>query len=276
MLKHQLEALPMRRWLKRISLTFAVLLTVFIGAGWWAVQQTKMVPEFYTQATKTSPEETAAATLRLQADVKQLQQDAGQPGSWQAAFSDSEINAWLIQELPQKFPRLLSRGVSNPRIVIEDGQLLIAARYKDKRIDTVVSFEIHPELTEEPNMLAIRVKNLRAGALPLPLERFLKGITREAARGDVDVRWDITDSGPVALVTVPSEHPNFVVSPVVIESVRLREGQLQLAGHSGSIAQETYQPRGPVHRFVSYRHQANRKSHASRVSSLKKLDVQLR
>ncbi len=270
----------MRRWLKRISFTFVVLLTVSIGAGWWAIQQTKKVPDFYTQATKTSPEETAAATLRLQADVKQLQQDAGQRGSWNATFSDGEINAWLIQELPEKFPRLLARGVSDPRIVIEDGRLLMAARYKDKRVDTVVSFEIHPELTEEPNMLAIRVKDLRAGALPLPLESFLKGITREAARGDVDVRWDITDSGPVALVTVPSEHPNFVVSPVVIESLRLSEGQLQLAGHSGSVAQETYQPRGPVHRFVSYRHQGshqgNRKSHASRVSSAKKSDVQLR
>ena len=110
----------------------------------------------------------------------------------------------------------------------------------------------------------------------MPLDKFLKGITREAARGDVDVRWDITDSGPVALVTVPSEHPNYAVSPVVIESLRLSDGQLQLGGHSGPIAEDSYRPRGPIHRFVSYRHQSKRKAHASRVSSLKQIKSQLR
>ena len=267
----------MRRWLKRIGITMVVVMTICVTGAWWALQQTKKVPEFYAQATRNLPEDTVAENLRLQQDVKQLQEDAAHTGSWHAAFSDSQINAWLIQELPKKFPQLLAKGVSDPRIAIENDRLLIAARYRDKRIDTIVSMEIHAELTEEPNMLAITVNHLRAGALPIPLDRFLKGITREAAKGDVDVRWDMTDQGPVALLTVPSEHPKYVVSPVVVESVKLVDGQLQLAGHSGAVAQESYQPRGPIHRFVSYRHESKRKHQTPRVSSsLKQIGLKLR
>ena len=268
----------MRHLLKRIGILLAVVLTVSVTGAWWALQQTKKVPEFYERVTRNVPPDTAAQNQRLQQDVKQLQEDAAHQGSWNAAFTDSRINAWLIQELPNKFPQLLAKGVRDPRIVIEDDRLLLAARYRDKRIDTVVSMEIRAELTEEPNILAIRVHDLRAGALPLPLERFLKGITQEAAKGDVDVRWDITDEGPVALVTVPSEHPKFVVNPVVVESVKLVAGRLELFGHSGAIAQESYQPQGPVHRFVSYRHNPKRKHQGSRISasSLERIPVKLR
>lgn len=267
----------MRRWLKRIGITLVVIVTIGVTGAWWAVQQTKKVPDFYDEATKNLPADTAAANLRLQQNVKQLQEDAAHAGSWKASFTDSQINAWLIQELPKKFPQLLAKGVRDPRLVIEDGRLLLAARYRHKRIDTVVSMEIHAELTEEPNMLAITVHNLRAGALPIPLERFLKGITREAAKGDVDIQWDMTDKGPVALVTVPNEHPKFVVNPVVVESVILADGRLELAGHSGTVAQESYQPRGPIHRFVSYRHDPKRKPQAPRVSSsLKQIGLKLR
>ena len=168
--------------------------------------------------------------------------------------------------------------MSDPRVVIEQDRLLMAARYRDKRIDTVVSMEIRAELTEEPNMLAVRVHNLRAGALPLPLESFLKGITREAARGDVDVRWDITNDGPVALLNVPSEHPKYAVNPVVIESVQFANGRLELSGHSGAVAQQSYQPQGPIHRFVSYRPKSKRKRQPSRISSssLDQIPVKLR
>ncbi len=257
----------MRRWFKRIGMAVMVLLTICVAAAWWALQQTKKVPEFYAQATKNLPEDTAAENLRLQRDVRQLQEDAAHPGSWDAAFTDRQINAWLIQELPKKLPQLLAKGVSDPRIVIEEGRLLLAARYLHKRIDTVVSMEIHVELTEQPNMLAIKVKNLCAGALPIPLDRCLKGITREAAKGDIDIRWDLTNNGPVALVNVPSKHPKYVVNPVVVESVALTAGRLELAGHSGPVAEAAYQPRGPIHRFVSYRHKSKRKVQSPRVSS---------
>jgi hypothetical protein len=116
-------------------------------------------------------------------------------------------------------------------------------------------------------MLALRVHHLKAGALNLPLGNFLLGISHEAAKGDIDVRWDETSDGPIALVTVPSEHPGYVRTPVIVESIQLVEGSLLLAGHTGELAQESYQPVGPVYQFVSYRPAEKRSHQDARLSS---------
>ena len=266
----------MRRWIKRMVLALVGVATVASALSWWAVRQASQVPEFYTRLAAEAPEQSAQASRRLQADMERLQDDAAQLGSWQAAFSDDEINGWLVEELPKKFPRLLARGASEPRVVIEDGRLLAAAKYKNRGLETVVSCEIEVELTEQPNMLALRVSNLRAGALPLPLSKFLRGITREAAKGEVDVRWDLTDNGPVALATVPSEHPSYARRPVVVESVQLVQGRLVLAGHTGEHARDVYDPRGTVHRFVSYRHRENRNCQTAQASRTRSSSSSLR
>lgn len=267
----------MRSWIKRITTVTVLASGIGLAATWWAVRQTHVVPEFYTRATESLPASTVEASRNLEAEVEQLQSNAARIGSWQATFSDDEINSWLIEQLPVKFPQLFAKGASEPRIVIEEGRVLAAVRYKDRRVDTVVSCQLEVELTEEPNMLALNVKQLRAGALPLPLSKFLRGISKEAAKGDIDIRWDETKRGPVALVTVPSEHPRYVSSPVIVESVRLVEGSLILSGHTGPLAHESYHPRGPVYRFVSYQpvekdnRQSGRLSSRSGTSSSRRL-----
>jgi hypothetical protein len=245
-------------------------MVIGLAAAWWAVQQTQHVPEFYARATETPSLESARASRQLTAEVEQLQVDAATIGSWHTTFGDGEINTWLTEELPKKFPQLLAKGASDPRIIIEDDRVLAAVRYKNHHIDTVISCELEVELTEEPNMLALSVKHLKAGALPLPLSNFLRGISKEAGKGDIDVRWDVTDTGPIALVTVPSEHPRYVTKPVIVESVQLVDGALILSGHTGPLARESYRPRGSVYRFVSYRPAENRNLQKSQLSSRRK------
>ncbi len=244
----------MRTWIVRLTATVTVVSVVAGASSWWALRQSRHVPEFYARAGTNHATSTVEASRRLQAEVEQLQIDAARIGSWRAAFSDEQINAWLIEELPQKLPRLAKLGASEPRIIIEDDRVLAAVRYQHGHFDTIISCELKVALTEEPNMLAFRVTNLRAGALPLPLNKFLTSITKEAARGEIDIRWDMTESGPIALVTVPSEDPRYVVKPVVVENLMLYDGALMLAGHTGTMARQAFKPKGRVYQFVSYRH----------------------
>lgn len=264
----------MLRWSIRIIISCAlILLVIGLTGTWWALEQTQQVPEFYARAMQSPPEGTAQASRHLQREVEQLQNDASRIGTWDATFSADQINAWLIEELPNKFPQLLANGASEPRIVIEDGRVLAAVRYKNVRIDTVISCQLTVELTEQPNMLALRVSSLKAGALPLPLDNFLRGISHEAAKGGVDIRWDNSEAGPIALVTVPSEHPGYARTPVIVESVELVQGHLLLSGQTGPHAHESFRPVGPVYQFVSYRPTENRNRQDSRLSSTRSESV---
>ncbi|TWT53449.1 hypothetical protein Pla22_10780 [Rubripirellula amarantea] len=242
----------MRKLSKRLTLVALVIMGLISCSSWWAVQQTKHVPDFYARATQQGAS-THLARERLDAEVRQLQKDVARLGSWRAAFSDQQINAWLAEELPAKFPRLARCGAKQPRIMIDGEKIHAAVQFQHGRIDTVISCEVNVELTQQPNMIALRLSNLRAGALPLPLQNFLGGITREAARGGLDVRWDMTETGPIALVTIPSEDPRYVYRPAVIETVNLVRGAMYLSGHAGDEAVDAFMPSGPLHQFVSYK-----------------------
>jgi len=246
----------MRGWIRHIAVAATIVVIAGAAFAWWAVRQTRYVPEFYQRATsRTDSGGPSAGRVVVDTKVDRHEADTDHvvPQAWHAIFTVEEINRWLAMELPTSFPQLLAQGATDPRICIEDGRVLAAARYKTKRFDLVISCELKVELTEEPNMLALRVKHLRAGALPLPLSSFLRGISKEAAKGDVDIRWDNTQAGPIALVKVPSTHPRYLTSPVLVESVELVDGALVLSGNTGPLAYETFRPRGPLYKFVSYK-----------------------
>ncbi|EMI24692.1 hypothetical protein [Rhodopirellula europaea] len=245
----------LRFWGRFVAVVLAVTLVVGGMVSYWAVWQSRQVPDFYKRAFNQSDQAMQVARNQLQFDVEQLQSDLSRRGSWNASFSEDEINAWLSDQLPERFDRLSKRGVREPAIAIEDGQILAAVRYQSSRWDTVVSCRLSVEMTEEPNLLAIHLSDLKAGALPLPLEPFVRRISREAALGDLDIRWDFTEDGPIALVHIPPEDPHYAFAPLVIELVSLTAGRLRLSGQAGQLAQDFYSPRGPLHRFVSFRKQ---------------------
>ena len=249
----------MSRWIKRIGITVLAILFLASLAVWWGLRQTKVVPEFYTRATQTRPPDTEAGSLNLEANVAKLQQDVAKLGSWEAIFSEHDINAWLIEQLPLKFQQLQTAGAKDPRISIQQDHLLAAARYTDSRLDTVVSCQLRVELTEEPNLLAVHISKLKAGAVSLPLSQFINGVSHEAGKGGIKIRWDPTESGPTALVQIPSEHPRYAHSPVIIESIQLINGAIVLSGHTGERAEKCYEPQSTVYQFVTYRPDDNRK-----------------
>ncbi|PHQ33469.1 hypothetical protein [Rhodopirellula bahusiensis] len=257
----------LRFWGRFVAAVLGVALIVGGAASYWAVWQSRQVPEFYKRAFNQSDQAMQVARNQLQHDVQQLQSDLLRRGSWNASFSEDEINAWLSDQLPERFDRLSKRGVREPAIAIEDGQILAAVRYQSSRWDTVVSCRLSVEMTEEPNLLAIHLSDLKAGALPLPLEPFVRRISREAALGDLDIRWDFTEDGPIALVHIPQEDPHYAFAPLIIELVNLTAGRLRLSGQAGQLAQDYYSPRGPLHRFVSFRKQSQPSSEPEQENS---------
>ena len=241
------------RLLRGIAITTATAGLVAAAVAGWSYRQSRQVPEFYARAIASK--EKAVQRSSTSRRIDPIRRVAGRTGRWRVAMDNAEINDWLADELPRRFERLFHKGVSAPVVSVDDGALRAAVHYRSAsgRIDAIVSCRLEASMTQQPNLLAVRLSELKLGALPIPIEPFIRRISREAAGGDLDIRWDFTEQGPVALVDVPKTHPQYAVAPVVVEKVELVDGRLHVAGHSGDLATAGYRPSGPVHHFVSFR-----------------------
>jgi hypothetical protein len=146
-------------------------------------------------------------------------------------LTQDEINGWLATELPEKFPKALPPGLSDPRIAIENETVHLAVRYRRSGMDTVLSISGEAYLTAQPNQIAVRLDRARAGMLPVPLARFLHEITAGAAKADVPLRWTEVRGAPVAILRLPLDRDEEG-RRVVLEDIRWREGQLLVAGRT--------------------------------------------
>jgi hypothetical protein len=211
------------------------LLVLLLGGGWWGLwQAARHEPAFYRRALAIEIPRQRAAGDALEREILELHNEVRKTGQWQAVFTDEQINGWLASDLPDKFPRLLPAGVREPRIALEPDVARVACRYESSQLVTIVSLSLDIHLTDEPNVLAIRLRQARAGAIPLPLKHFLDRISAVAAESHISLQWAQEEGDPVALLTIPSDHGDYVAQGIAIDSLELRQGQVVLAGRSGA------------------------------------------
>ncbi|NLF71571.1 MAG: hypothetical protein GX575_21265 [Candidatus Anammoximicrobium sp.] len=222
----------MRRLLKialGLGLTAAVL---FAAAALVLYRGTQHVPEFYAQTlTASFP---AAQQTQVGDDFErqalELHNRSTKPGRWQAEFTDEQINAWLATILPRNHPRSLPAEIHDPRIKIADQEVQIAWRYQSGRFQTVMSFSSRVYLTDKPNQLALRLHGVRAGWVPLPLDRLLQRVSEAARQNGVDLLWSQEDGDPVAVIQVPTRLERYPGREIHLETLELQPGRLRLAG----------------------------------------------
>jgi len=221
-----------RKPIRLIFVALFLLIAALGAATFLLYSASRHEPQFYQQALKVEPETQQEAGDELEQSVLKLHNSARDEGRWEAVFTESQINGWLAADLPEKFPHMLPVGTDKPRVSIDNDHIKIACRYQRGTIQTVVSFDLSVRLTKEPNTLAVRVSKVRAGALPVPLKRFLAPITKAGADSDITLRWSQTDGDPVALVTVPHQHEDYSHREIYLETVELRDGEVALAGRT--------------------------------------------
>ena len=190
------------------------------------------VPVFYERALAVQPEIQKAAGQKFEQQALSLHNQVRQSGRWEARFTQDEINGWLAADLPVKFPQALPKGASDPRMALGADQVQLAVRYERGATKAVVSLAGRVQLTAEPNELAVRVDGVRAGALPLPLSEFRDEIAERAAKAGVPIRWTEAEGVPVALVRLPLEPREFGGRRLVVEELRVTDGELFVAGRT--------------------------------------------
>jgi len=224
----------MRRAFK-IAGWFVVLLLVILATTAFVLYRgTQHVPEFYAQALAPTlpPAEQVKLGDEFERETLELHNHATQIGRWEATFTDDEVNAWLANQLPQNYPRALPPGVGSPRVQISPALVQVACRYEGEPFQAVISLAAEVHLTDKPNQVAIRVRSIRAGWVPLPLKQFLDTVTEAARRNGLELVWSQTDGDPVALFQIPSRHAQYQYREIRIDTIEVQDGKLRLGGHT--------------------------------------------
>lgn len=185
------------------------------------------VPDFYLQALSPPVDRQfrKQQAERFEQKTRCLVNDIKYADDWSQEFTEQQVNSWLAEELPHHETIGLPNGVSEPRIQLTQDAVLIAFRYEGEGWDTVINCHLQVRLVA-PNELEIEVGSIRAGLIPLPLEKVLAEISQGMTKQGLDVPWTLSESGNAILVDLNRKTGD----QPVLESLELREGSLHLSG----------------------------------------------
>lgn len=228
----------MRKMLGKLGIAFGILLLGLLACGWYTYRTTQAAPDFYTQALKVDTVAQEQAGDELETGLLELHNEVRDTGTWAAVFTQEQINGWLAIDLVQKFPDALPNQIQDPRISINPDKIELAFRYRDSRINGIVTSGVNLFLTEQPNELGVQLLYLRAGIIPLPLSQITDQITEAGARVGLPVFWRISDGTPVALISLPERTGDDDGNRWQITNIELREGQVYVSGLTEPIEED--------------------------------------
>jgi len=213
-------------WIVVIVLVGLVLLLA--GGGFLLWRAAEQVPEFYRDALEVEPVRQKKASDEMLQQTTALASDVRKEGHWEALFTTEQINGWLAVDLLENHPRALPRGISDPRVAIDPSQLTLACRVRRKSFDGVVTLAVDAYLAE-PNVVALRIRSVRTGLIPLPMDRILDRVTEAARRFKLKLQWRQVEGDPVALVSIPPPRDENDKA-VHVEAIQLGENEIYVSG----------------------------------------------
>jgi hypothetical protein len=218
----------MRKTSKRALIVGLVLLlaTVLPGLAWLSLTHQ---PGFYRAVVRRPRGDRAVKARRFMAQSLQLRNDICNEPTWEAIFTDEEVNAWLAEDLVTHFADQLPPEVHEPRVVFEVDRVTLAFQLDQGPISSVIWVVARPHVPEA-NVLELTLEKIRAGVLPVPADQILDRITEHARNHGLDVRWKRGGEG-FPIVTIRYT-PDSERDDVKLEQIQIQTGQIRLAGRS--------------------------------------------
>lgn len=190
------------------------------------------VHPYYRAALERDPVVLEEQSHQLESRFSALHSDVQDEGLWQTVISADELNGWLATKLPESFPDLLPKTIRDPRIAITPTAVFLAAQSKVAGVDTVVSVEVEPFVTTEGD-LAIELRQVLAGTLPLPKSEIFEQLSKATERLRLPLRWTQNEGNTILLVERrmwDGEHQHRV-----LQALELAEGQLYVSGRTENV-----------------------------------------
>jgi uncharacterized protein YpmS len=217
----------MRRLFIRLVVSLLLIAALAIFVLYHAVQQ---VPPFYRELLQTDTAAQEAGSDAMLQRIAALASNVNRKKPhWRVVFTQQQINGWFAADMLRNHPDALPSSMKEPRVAIHRDEMTIACGYHSKFLDTVLSLTVDASLLK-PGKIALRFRSARAGAAPLPLSSVLGEISQAARSLKWKIEWQQADGDPVAILTIPNQGDEAVA----LETLRLVEGEIQIAGSTQS------------------------------------------
>ena len=212
-------------------------------------------PEFYRRVAAIPTARRKAEAKRFVAQGLQLRNDIVNEPSWEAIFTDEQVNSWLEEDLVTHFAEQVPAGVHEPRVLFELDRVHLGFQLDQGPVRSVVSITARVRVPA-PNELALTIESIRAGIVPISPDQLLDRITDQARSRGLSVRWDRDGDSPVA-------HVKYTPDPrrrdVVLERLQVLQGAIRLAGRS-SKGRVVARPSLPTRKVLQSNFPARRKA----------------
>jgi hypothetical protein len=228
---------------KAFILSSLILAIILVGGGYLLNSLLHHEPEFYV-ATAVPPGDLRQHESRdFEKKAFQLLSEIQYDDQWQETFTEQQVNSWLAEDFVEsRLAQGLPSEIRDPRIAFRPGKILLAFRYGNDEWGTVVSVEAKVWVCKkEPNVIAVEVEDLRAGALPLTHKVVMEQITEGARNQNIDVQWYRNEGNPVALLRLQADRRE---PSIQLQDLEIRQGSIFLKGRS--LDPELRSPEIPV------------------------------
>jgi hypothetical protein len=185
-------------------------------------------PSYYREMVLLTAEQRAGQAKKFVAQSLQLRNDICNEPTWEAVFSDQEVNAWLAEDLVTHFLDQLPPEIHEPRLLFELDRVTLAFQLRQRGVESVITVVARPRVPEG-NTVELTLEKIRAGILPVPADNVIERIIEYARLHGVDVEWSRKDGYPVVVMRYT---PNIEREDVQLEELQISSGQIRLAGRS--------------------------------------------
>ena len=192
----------------------------------------KHEPNFYRQGhVPPGPgrHELAMAFVR---DFGQMMASRRSTESWGCHVTEAQINSFFEEVFSHEVEaeNLRKLGISSPSVTLDKDHLRVAFRYGSDWFSTVISYDLEIWLVpKEANVIAVKIRSARAGALPISSQSILQKLSEFAQRQDYKVSLYRHEGSSVAVIHLqPNEnHPSAILTSLQVDS-----GSLSIRGKS--------------------------------------------
>jgi hypothetical protein len=185
-------------------------------------------PSYYREMVSLTHVQRELRAKHFVAQSLQLRNDIVNEPTWEAVFSDQEVNAWLAEDLVTHFADQLPPEVHDPRVLFEMNRVILAFHLDKGGVQSVITVVARPRIPMG-NTIELTLEKIRAGILPVPADNVLDRIIEHARIRGVDVQWQRREGYPVVVMRYT---PSVSREDIQLEEVEIRTGQIRLAGRS--------------------------------------------